>query len=179
MYQIHRSIDISFAHHIRGHSGACINIHGHTWKFEVALQATTLDKEGFVVDFGVLKKLVLEPCHQLLDHSLAVGQATYEEIDKSLETLGEKLLSSRLTVLGTNPGVTYSPYREESLNSAFNKYPGDMKICVFPFAPTSERLARWLYELAEQKIGSDRVTVSFARIYETLHPVESVAEYRP
>ncbi|MEL6185879.1 MAG: 6-carboxytetrahydropterin synthase, partial [Myxococcota bacterium] len=65
MYRIHRSVDVSFAHHVRGHSGACINVHGHTWKLEVGLAAETLDREGFIVDFAVLKREVLTPCHQL------------------------------------------------------------------------------------------------------------------
>ena len=56
MYKIVKSIDIDFAHHIRGHQGACINIHGHTWKFEVGVQAAVLDEQGFVVDFSKLKK---------------------------------------------------------------------------------------------------------------------------
>ena len=49
MYKIIKSIDIDFAHHIRGHQGACINIHGHTWKFEVGVQAKELNEDGFVV----------------------------------------------------------------------------------------------------------------------------------
>jgi hypothetical protein len=54
-----------------------------------------------------------------------------------------------------------------------------MKVAVFPFAPTSERIARWLYELADEKLGDARVRVVCGRVYETLHPVHAVAEYRP
>jgi hypothetical protein len=53
-----------------------------------------------------------------------------------------------------------------------------MKVAVFPFSPTSERLAEWLYGLAHSKITDDRVSIDWVRVYETLHPVESVAEYR-
>ena len=66
-YHIRKSIDIDFSHHVRGHRGPCINVHGHTWKFEVQLMAQTLDAEGFVVDFKKLKTSVLKPCHTLLD----------------------------------------------------------------------------------------------------------------
>ena len=52
-----------------------------------------------------------------------------------------------------------------------------MKVTVFPFSPTSERIAQWLYNAAVDKIEDERVKVTFARIYETLHPVEAVAEY--
>ncbi|MET0413201.1 MAG: 6-carboxytetrahydropterin synthase, partial [Polyangiaceae bacterium] len=43
MYRITTGIHIHFAHHIRGHAGPCISIHGHTWKFEVTLVAEELD----------------------------------------------------------------------------------------------------------------------------------------
>jgi 6-pyruvoyl tetrahydropterin synthase/QueD family protein len=176
VYQIHRSIDVSFAHHVRGHAGACINVHGHTWKLEVGLAAETLDAEGFVVDFGLLKRRVLEPCHALLDHSLAIGAPTFEETQASLEALGVRLLASREIVHG-RPMPSSAPSME--LGGARLAYPGGMKVCVFPFSPTSERLAEWLYRLAASELADDRVRVAFARIYETLHPVESVAEYRP
>ena len=175
MYIIHRSVDISFSHHVRGHKGACINLHGHTWKFEVALQAEELDNEGFVIDFGKLKAQVLNRCHALLDHSLAIGEATYNDIAGSLEPLGVKLVASRKEIhdepIPTDMTVV-------QLGGAENRYPGGMKVTVFPFTPTSERLAEWLYNTAARELEDQRVKVAYTRIYETLHPVESVAEYR-
>ena len=47
------------------------------------------------------------------------------------------------------------------------------------FNPTSERLAHWLYTIAVSAIEDQRVTVAYGRVFETLRPVESVAEYRP
>ena len=170
MYRIHKGIDIDFAHHVRGHQGDCINIHGHTWKFEVCLQATELDANGFVVDFGKLKSEVLKPCHALLDHSLAVGQETFNDIGNNLEPVGVALLSSRETPVK----VDCSPLE---LNGAELRRPGGLKVAVFPFNPTSERIAEWLYGLAVETLEDDRVQIAYARVYETLHPVESVAEF--
>ncbi len=174
MYRIHRSIDISFSHHVRGHSGPCVNLHGHTWKFEVGLQAERLDGEGFVIDFGELKRRVLLPCFQLLDHSLAVGADTYEEVAMLLAPVGERLLASRAVIHGDR---TFPEPEGLTLHGATNRFPGGMKLTVFPFNPTSERLASWLYGLAGAELADDRVQVAYARIYETLHPVESVAEF--
>ena len=56
MYSIRKSIDVDFAHHVRGHDGPCINVHGHTWKLEVVIEAAELDESGFVIDFGKLKR---------------------------------------------------------------------------------------------------------------------------
>lgn len=170
MFTIHRSIDVDFAHHVRGHKGACINVHGHTWKFEVGLAAQELDAQGFVVDFSAVSRAVLRPCHDLLDHSLAIGQQTYEETEGALCTLGEALLASRAQP--EPPGV---PVR---LGGAENRFPGGMKVAVFPFAPSSERLAQWLFQVAHTALADERVSVAYARVYETLHPVVSLAEYR-
>ncbi|MEM1026036.1 MAG: 6-carboxytetrahydropterin synthase [Myxococcota bacterium] len=177
MYRIHRSVDVSFSHHVRGHSGPCVNVHGHTWKFEVGLGANELDLEGFVVDFGRLKSAVLQPVHALLDHAFAVGETTFAEIESSLAPLGERLIQSRRAVHG--PDHQSPPPLDMRLQGAQLRYPGGMKVCVFPFAPTSERLARWLWDLADTELADARVQVAFARVYETLHPVESVAEWRP
>ena len=176
MFVIHRSVDLDFAHHVRGHLGACINLHGHTWKFEVGCGAEFLDPQGFVVDFGDLSERVLKPCEALLDHSLAIGEDTYADVEALLKPIGEKLRESRKVVHG-HMGEEYFP--ELCLGGAELKYPGGLKVAVFPFTPTSERLAQWLYDLAHRQLANDRVSIVYTRIYETLHPVESVAEYRP
>jgi len=176
MFTISRGIDIHFAHHIRGHDGACIHIHGHTWRFEVVVAAETLDAQGFVVDFKRLTVEVLGPAHRLLDHALAMGRQTFEEIGPYLVPLGEGLLASRAEV---HPARAFAPETGESLHGAENRYPGGLKIATFEFSPTSERLAQWLWGLAHARLADERVKVVLGRIYETMHPVESVAEYRP
>lgn len=176
MYRIRKGIDIDFAHHIRGHAGACIHVHGHTWKFEVELEADTLDADGFVVDFGELKRRVLRPCHALLDHGLAVGAETFAESEAALAQLGDGLLASREPRHGRRDTT---PEPVTSLLGAENRYPGGLKVAVFPFSPTSERLARWLADVAAAALADGRVRVACARVYETLHPVQSVAEYWP
>ena len=174
MYRIHRSIDISFSHHVRGHRGPCVNLHGHTWKFEVGLEAEQLDAEGFVVDFGRLNGEVLRPCHRLLDHALAIGAPTFTEIREVLAPVGERLVSSREKVHGSAVPPNTPAF---ALAGARLEYPGGMKVAVFPFSPTSERLAEWLWSLAEARLADDRVRVAYGRVYETLHPVESVATF--
>lgn len=174
MYRVRKSIDIDFAHHVRGHLGPCINLHGHTWKFEVEVEAAELDAQGFVLDFGVLKRRVLTPCHALLDHALAIGADTFREVEHELAETGRKLLASRGPVECEEPARS-----EHELGGARSVFPGGMKLAVFPFSPTSERFARWLYELAASQLDDERVHVRVGRVYETLHPVHSVAEYGP
>ncbi len=177
MYKVTTGIHIHFAHHVRGHLGPCISLHGHTWLFQVTLEADELDEQGFVADFDLLYERVLTPCHQLLDHSLAIGDATFSEIKDPMAEVGKALVASR-TVLHGHSGNTQE-YLEGELEGAQNHLPGGIKVCVFPFTPTSERLAEWLYHVARQRMGDERVRVSRARVYETLQPMESYADYVP
>ena len=177
MYTITSSVFIHFGHHVRGHDGPCISLHGHTWKFEITVGAEELDAQGFIVDFDKLQANVLDPCHALLDHSLAVGVATWEETAEQLAALGKTLVESRRVVWG-NLGEL-QPALEGELLGARNERPGGIKVAVFPFTPTSERLAHWLYDVATKRAADERVTIVSARVYETMHPTEFVAEYRP
>ena len=100
MYRASLGIHLHFSHHVRGHEGPCISLHGHTWRFEVALQATELDPQGFVVDFDRVHEQVLVPCFELLDHSLAIGDATWADTRDLLVPLGKTLVGSRNETLG-------------------------------------------------------------------------------
>ena len=126
MYRITKSIYAHFAHHVRGHRGACISVHGHTWRLEVTIGAETLDDEGFVRDFGVIKSAVLLPAHQLLDHALAVGEATWAETKGSLAQLGDALVDSREHTLGHRGELPV--HLAEPLGGARNELPGDIKL---------------------------------------------------
>jgi 6-pyruvoyl-tetrahydropterin synthase len=177
MYRATTGIHLQFAHHVRGHRGPCISLHGHTWRFDITLEAKELDIEGFVVDFDLVQEQLLQPIFRLLDHSLALGEASYAETGELLAPLGTALVASRKSTLGHlgEPTTVY----EGELQGARNERPGGIKVAVFPFTPTSERLAEWLYRLAVQLFENDRVKVARARIYESLHPEESVADYLP
>jgi 6-pyruvoyl-tetrahydropterin synthase len=177
MYRIESGIFIHYSHHVRGHSGPCISLHGHTWKFVLLLGARELDSQGFVLDFDALQAQVLVPCHRLLDHSLALGTKSYAENREVLIALGRNLLASRNDVLGSSGEPVM--ILDGDLGGAFNELPGGMKVAVFPFTPTSERLAEWLYGVASARVDDGRVSVLAARVYESLHPVEMFAEFVP
>jgi 6-pyruvoyl-tetrahydropterin synthase len=177
MYRIESGIFIHFSHHVRGHSGPCISLHGHTWKFVLLLGAHQLNQQGFVLDFDLLHGQLLQPCHRLLDHSLALGEQSFLENREALTLLGRNLVASRQDTLGHtgDPPQTL----EGGLGGARNESPGGIKVAVFPFDPTSERLAEWLNGVAMARVADERVSVLGARVYESLHPVEMFAEYVP
>jgi 6-pyruvoyltetrahydropterin/6-carboxytetrahydropterin synthase len=179
MYTVCKGIDVRFAHQIRGHRGACISPHGHTWRLELGLKAEDLDREGFVVDFSLLGERVLVPCHRLLDHAAAWGRRAFEELEPDLEAMGRKLLAARREIHGPLATVEREARLDHPVHGARNAWPGGMKVAVFPFDPTSERLAEWLYRFAVATLEDERVKVAFARVYEALPPAAAWAEYRP
>ncbi len=61
MYSVKTSAAFDSAHFLKGYGGKCSNIHGHTWKIEVAASAELIaggEKRGMVLDFSDLKKAV-------------------------------------------------------------------------------------------------------------------------
>ena len=48
-----------------------------------------------------------------------------------------------------------------------------------PDAECRERLARLLDDVADSRIADQRVRISGTRVFETLHPVDAIAEYAP
>lgn len=191
MYRVVKSIDIDFAHHVHGHAGPCINLHGHTWKFEVCMEAPMLNATGFVCDFSDLKSQVLNPVHAMLDHGFAIFGDTLRsrELFAGLQAVGTGLVSTRPSDIG--PVKTRSLFQypastvwdvlppKDTLNGAYDVVIGGIKVIVFPTAPTSERIARWLYDLTVSNMVKPGAGIrcAWARVYETLHPVQAYAEY--
>lgn len=87
MHQIQLEHTTDTGHRIPGHEGGlgkCARLHGHTYRFQVALAAETLDITGFVIDFGEIKRILDEWDHRTLlwekdGLSLAVTSRPAEE----------------------------------------------------------------------------------------------------
>lgn len=71
MYEITvRVAPIAAAHAIKDHWSECKNIHGHNWEVFVTVAGSNLDKEGILVDFGWLKRIIRDKVFNELDHSI-------------------------------------------------------------------------------------------------------------
>ncbi len=57
------------AHFLPSYNGKCEAMHGHTYRLQVTVDGP-LNKEGMVIDFALLKKLVKEKVLEKLDHKL-------------------------------------------------------------------------------------------------------------
>lgn len=94
MVRIYKDFCFEAAHQLEGYEGACANLHGHSYKLRVGLLGNTVTKrisdEGFLMDFGLLKRKVKEIFLDEWDHSfLARGD---EAVLGALERAGSKIV---------------------------------------------------------------------------------------
>ena len=65
MYCIRKKMEIAGSHHrALDYESPCQRLHGHNWKLTIYCKSETLDQNGMVVDFKVIK----EKIHNRLDH---------------------------------------------------------------------------------------------------------------
>lgn len=76
------------AHQLLGYDGACRHIHGHSYQLLVTLVGEPINndesaKNGMVLDFGDLKKLVRTHIVDPLDHSLMLNKKAKSSVSIS------------------------------------------------------------------------------------------------
>lgn len=82
-----KEFSFEMAHALWNYDGKCKNIHGHTYKLIVIVEGEPLNdpnspKNGMVMDFGDLKKIVKENIIDTHDHHLAINKnSKHAEID--------------------------------------------------------------------------------------------------
>lgn len=59
MYKAIKRIEISAAHKLTlDYDSKCTNLHGHNWIIDVYLQSETLNQNGMVMDFTLIKEKI-------------------------------------------------------------------------------------------------------------------------
>ena len=63
---------LCMAHRLMGHPGKCKNLHGHNYRVRVRIcrdaRDVDADNKGMVMDFGEIKKTVLQKLDALFKH---------------------------------------------------------------------------------------------------------------
>lgn len=77
------------AHALGGYDGPCREIHGHSYRLFVTIKGTPSTdpknpKQGMVMDFGVLKKIVNEEIISRFDHALVLRTTADERLRRVL-----------------------------------------------------------------------------------------------
>ena len=88
MFELTIKDSIASAHFLRGYEGMCKNLHGHTWKIEVVISSSSLDKIGMVADFIDIKKK-LKSFLSALDHVCLNDLPYFKEHNPTTENIAK------------------------------------------------------------------------------------------
>ena len=96
--KITKQFSFEMAHALRNYDGLCRNIHGHSYKMDITLAGQPLHdenspKNGMVMDFSDLKRLVNEEIISLLDHALVLNAKTDPQLVYALKQHYEKIVT--------------------------------------------------------------------------------------
>ena len=89
MIRITKKFKFEMAHALHGYDGLCKNIHGHSYKLSVTIKGEITHtpgnaKDGMVLDFELLKKIIKPEIIDKYDHSLVLNaNSPHSEIDFS------------------------------------------------------------------------------------------------
>jgi 6-pyruvoyltetrahydropterin/6-carboxytetrahydropterin synthase len=86
MYEVKLKSDFAAAHNLREVGGKCEFLHGHNFIVEVTVESETLDPQGMVVDFRLLKTK-LNQILEVLDHRYLNELPRFSQRNPSAENL--------------------------------------------------------------------------------------------
>lgn len=94
--RVTKIFDFETAHALWGYDGKCANIHGHSYKLTVSITGEIINdnsavKNGMIIDFSDLKKLVNKSVVDEFDHALLVNgetpHAKYAEVESGFSKI--------------------------------------------------------------------------------------------
>ncbi|WP_430909141.1 6-pyruvoyl trahydropterin synthase family protein [Maribacter sp. 2-571] len=96
--RITKQFSFETGHALFGYDGKCRNVHGHSYKLSVTVIGTPITdtthvKQGMVIDFGDLKKIVKEEIVDEFDHATVFNKNTpHVELAKELADRGHNVI---------------------------------------------------------------------------------------
>jgi 6-pyruvoyltetrahydropterin/6-carboxytetrahydropterin synthase len=144
-----RHQDIDAGHRVVGHEGACVRLHGHTYRIYFTCSAPELDPLGRVIDFGVIKSRLCEWLLKNWDHRFLMWEEDpWRDIILEVDEGPSK----------TVPGGRIIGFLEAD----------DFGIVLLPYNPTAENLARYLLEIVgSEQLAGTGVHLDAVRVDET------------
>lgn len=97
MIRVTKQFNFESAHALWNYDGKCKNIHGHTYKLLVTVKGTPSNdyenpKNGMVIDFGELKRIIKTNIVDVYDHSLILSKKAEINDFKSVQQMCERFI---------------------------------------------------------------------------------------
>jgi len=142
--RITKKFDFEMAHALWNYDGACKNIHGHSYKLFVTVRGEPLNEEnhiknGMVMDFGDLKKIVREQIVNRFDHSVVVSERAPHDFIGRVEQMFEKYMLTPFQPTSENMLLFFV----DILNKAL---PSEVELVMLRLYETETSYAEWLKE---------------------------------
>ena len=145
MIRITKIFNFETAHVLYNYDGKCKNMHGHSYKLFVTVKGNPIKdldhhKNGMVVDFGDIKKIVKEEIVDIWDHAVLVnGDSPHKLLGESLESQGHKVIF-----------CDYQPTCENMLydiaSKILSKLPSEIQLAYLKLHETENSYGEWLAE---------------------------------
>lgn len=148
----------------------CRHLHGHEGLVHVHLEGNELNEQSMVTDFkhlGWLKTFI----DDTMDHKFIIDQN-----DPMFTKLVNDILQNHTADINTYtteiivPGTTHAVGRRINLENFKDDTPEYETLegyLIVDFVPTSENLAKWMYDMVDAKMKKINVNVSHIEWYET------------
>ena len=90
MFRVTREFNFCYGHRLLDYDGKCAHLHGHNGRATITLETKGLDRQGMVVDFSEIKRVVEGWLDDNLDHRMVLRRD--DPAVEALEKLGEPIL---------------------------------------------------------------------------------------
>ena len=145
MIRITKIFTFETAHVLYNYDGKCKNMHGHSYKLFVTVKGTPINdinnvKNGMVVDFGDIKKIVKEEIVDVWDHAVLLNALTPNK------ELGEDLAQKGHKVIECNYQPTCENMLYEIAEKIKNKLPSHVQLAYLKLHETENSYGEWFAE---------------------------------
>ena len=139
--RITKEFTFEMSHVLPGYDGPCRNVHGHSYRLFVTVAGIPVNnalnpKNGMVMDFSDMKKIVMNEILGILDHAVAIpGDMDREKTETLKKMFGNTIV------------VDYQPTCENLVTDFAmrikNQLPADVKLYSLKLYETATSFAEW------------------------------------
>ncbi len=142
--RVTKEFNFEIAHALWNYDGPCANIHGHSYRLFVTVIGEPIadknnPKNGMVIDFGDLKKIINQEIVDPLDHAIILCQEASESLNVSNNQMFKKQVI-----------VHYQPTCENMVidfaEKLLKKIPAELKLHSIKLHETATSFAEWYAE---------------------------------
>lgn len=142
--RVTKEFNFEIAHALWNYDGPCANIHGHSYRMFVTVIGEPINddsnpKNGMVIDFGDLKKIVNEQIVDPMDHAITLNRKSLQDIN----CLDNQMFKKQYI-------VDYQPTCEnmviDFVEKIQSKLPTHLKLHSLKLHETATSFAEWYAE---------------------------------